>query len=65
MESGIDRRETEFIAPELMSPQSISSLRGMVNQLERSGADPTLWVGFCYRGTDWTFIRRTGRPDAE
>ena len=65
MESRIDHNQEEFAAPELMSPQSISSLRGMVMELERSGADTTLWVGFCYRGTDWSFVKRTGRPDAD
>lgn len=65
MESRIDQAEREFTAPESMSPQSISCLRGMVTELERSGADPTLWVGFCYRGTDWSFVKRTGRADAD
>ena len=65
MESRIDHAEREFMAPESMSPQSISSLRGIVTELERSGVDTTLWVGFCYRGTDWSFAKRTGRPDAD
>ena len=65
VESRTDRTEREFTAPELMSPQSISSLLGMVEELERSGADPSLWLGFCYRGTDWSFVKRTRRPDAD
>ena len=65
VESRIDHTEREFAAPESMSPQSISSLRGMVTELERSGIDPTLWVGFCYRGTDWSFVKQTGRRDAD
>jgi hypothetical protein len=50
---------------ESMSPQSLTNLRGMVQELERSGADPTLWIGFRYRGTDWCFVKRTSRRDAE
>lgn len=65
MESGTDHIEKEPTAPEAMSPQVISSLRGMVTELERSGVDPTLWVGFCYRGTDWSFVKRSGRADAD
>jgi hypothetical protein len=48
-----------------MSPQSISSLLGMMKELVLSGADPTTWTGFCYRGTDWSFVKRTGRRDAD
>ena len=61
MDSRIEDPEREYAAPELMSPQSISSLRGMVTELERSGSDPILWIGFCYRGTDWSFVKRTSR----
>jgi hypothetical protein len=63
---GMDQtKKEEFSIPESMSPQSMISLRDMVKELERSGADPTLWVGFCYRGTDWTFLKRSRRPDAD
>jgi hypothetical protein len=55
----------EFSFPEWLSPQSLLSLRGMVQELERSGADPTLWIGFRYRGTDWSFVKRTSRPAAD
>ena len=66
MDSRIDHHtQHEFSVPESMSPQSLLSLRGMVQELERSGADPTLWVGFRYRGTDWSFVKRTRRPDAD
>jgi hypothetical protein len=65
MDSRMDNPRDEFSVPETMSPQSQGILRGMVQELERSGADPSLWVGFCYRGTDWSFIKRTRRLDAD
>ncbi len=66
MESRIDPySQHEFSVPELMSPQSLTNLRSMVQELESSGADPTLWIGFQYRGTDWSFVKRTSRPDAD
>ncbi len=65
MESRNDHTDREFTAPESMSSETISSLRGAVEELERSGADPTLWIGFCYRGTDWSFVKRSGRNDAD
>ena len=65
MESRIDHAEREFTVPESMSQESISSLLGMVKELVLSGADPTSWTGFCYRGTDWSFVKRTGRRDAD
>ena len=65
VESGTEPLEEKPAIPEAMSPQVLSSLRGMVTELERSGADPSLWVGFRYRGTDWSFVKRTGRADAD
>jgi len=65
MESGTEPIEDEPTIPEAMSPQVLSSLRGMVMELERSGADPSLWVGFRYRGTDWSFVKRTSRAAAD
>ena len=65
MDSRIDDPQHEFSVPETMSPQSQVTLRGMVRELVRSGADPSLWVGFCYRGTDWSFVKRTRCPDAD
>jgi hypothetical protein len=59
------KAERLFIASELMSPESISTLRDIVADLERSGADPKCFIGFCCRHTDWTFVRRTGRIEAE
>ncbi len=55
----------EFSLPESMSPESLLNLSVSVQELERSGADPSLWVGFRYRGTDWSFMKRTHRPDAD
>ena len=64
MDSRMDNPQDEFSVPETMSPQSQVILRGMVHELERSGADPSLWVGFCYRGTDWSFVKQMRRPNA-
>ena len=66
MDSRVDPYlQHESLFPESMSPQSLTNLRGMVQELERSGADATLWIGFRYRGTDWSFVKRTSRPDAD
>ena len=65
MESRTDHTEREFTVPESLSPQSITGLRDMVKDLELAGADPASWVGFCYRGADWSFAKRTGRLAAD
>ena len=66
MDSRIDPcSDHEFWFPELLSPQSLLSLRDVVQELERSGADPASLIGFRYHGTDWSFFKRTSRPDAD
>jgi len=57
--SGNDQMEISLIFPEPILRHIVrSGLRGLVRELEQAGEDPKTWVGFCYRETDWSFVKQ-------